>query len=85
MKKALYNTPPKASSFNFVLNTQREMDNRDVIKSSKSGSAVTSVLPMISLIDHLSDVHEARTCTDSLQKLSTTDCKARLGLFCNRS
>ncbi|VDI72180.1 Hypothetical predicted protein [Mytilus galloprovincialis] len=58
MKTTLFTTPHKGSNVNFALDSQREMDHQDVIKAFRSGATVTSVIPRMSLIDTLNEVHD---------------------------
>ena len=40
------------------MNAQRELDHQDVLKAFRSGATIASVIPRISLIDSLNEVHE---------------------------
>ncbi|KAK6181776.1 hypothetical protein SNE40_009563 [Patella caerulea] len=55
-KWAFYSTPHKGSDVNFGLDTQREMEHRDVLKSFRSGGTLSSVLPRMSLVDSLQPI-----------------------------
>ena len=50
MKTSLFSTPHRGSKANFGLDTQREMDHRDAVKSFRPRSTVQSVLPRMSLV-----------------------------------
>ena len=58
MKSTLFTTPYKGSNVNFALDAQRELDHQDVLKAFRSGANITSVIPRMSLIDTLNEVHE---------------------------
>jgi hypothetical protein len=59
MKASLFTTPHKGSSINFALDAQKEMDHQDVLKAFRSGATMESVLPRMSLIDSLTDIHQS--------------------------
>ena len=59
MKASLFTTPHKGSSINYALDAQREMDHQDVLKAFRSGATMESVLPCMSLIDSLTDIHQS--------------------------
>lgn len=81
MKALLFTTPHKGSSINFALDAQREMGHQDVLKAFRSGATMESVLPRMSLIDSLTDIHqsipEKINSTDENDKKSTRE---QLGL-----
>ena len=58
MKSTLFTTPYKGSNVNFALDAQRELDHQDVLKAFRSGANITSVIPRMSLIATLNEVHE---------------------------
>jgi hypothetical protein len=58
MKSTLFTTLYKGSNVNFALDAQRELDHQDVLKVFRSGANITSVIPRMSLIDTLNEVHE---------------------------
>ena len=40
------------------MDAQRELDHQDVLKAFRSGATIASVIPRISLIDTLNEVHK---------------------------
>ncbi|WAR09221.1 hypothetical protein MAR_019179 [Mya arenaria] len=58
MKETLFTTPNKDSDVNFGLDTQREMDHKDAIKAFRSGSTMKSIVPRMSLLDSLNELHK---------------------------
>jgi hypothetical protein len=58
MKSTLLTTPYKGSHANFALDAQRELNHQDVLKAFRSGANITSVIPRMSFIDTLNDIHE---------------------------
>ena len=68
MKALLFTTPHKGSSINFALDAQREMGHQDVLKAFRSGATMESVLPRMSLIDSLTDMHQSIP-----EKINSTD------------
>ncbi|CAG2191210.1 unnamed protein product [Mytilus edulis] len=73
MKTTLFTTPHKGSNVNFALDSQREMDHQDVIKAFRSGATVTSVIPRMSLIDTLNEVHDLTVKNTSGHNISTQE------------
>ncbi|KAH3719672.1 hypothetical protein DPMN_062526 [Dreissena polymorpha] len=67
MKHSLFSTPIRGSKVNCLFDIQREMDHKDALKAFRSGSTVASVLPRMSLIDVLDDIHE-RTAHSKMEK-----------------
>jgi hypothetical protein len=59
MKASLFTTPHKGSSINFAFDAQREMDHQDVLMAFRSGATMEFVLPRMSLIDSLTDIHQS--------------------------
>jgi hypothetical protein len=59
MKASLFTTPHKGSSINFAFDAQREMDHQDVLKAFRSGARMEFVLPRMSLIDSLTNIHQS--------------------------
>ena len=53
LKASLYTSPHKGSRRNFGLDTQREMDHKDVSRSLKSGGTVESAIPKMADVDFL--------------------------------
>lgn len=67
VKKALFSLPYKGSVVNFSLDTQREMDPKDVLNGFISGATMSSVLPRMSLVDSMLEINESRNknfCTN---------------------
>jgi hypothetical protein len=58
MKSTLLTTPYKGSHANFALDAQRELNHQDVLKAFRSGANITSVIPRMSFIDTLNEIHE---------------------------
>ncbi len=58
MKKNLFSTPYKGSTFNFALDSQREMDHKEALKGFRPRATLTSVLPRMSLVDAFSEIHK---------------------------
>ncbi|CAC5388681.1 unnamed protein product [Mytilus coruscus] len=73
MKTTLFTTLHKGSNVNFALDSQREMDHQDVIKALRSDATVTSVLPIMSLIDTLNEVHDLTIKNTSRHNISTQE------------
>ncbi|CAC5396692.1 unnamed protein product [Mytilus coruscus] len=62
---ALYSTPHRPGTVNFGLDSQREMDHRDVVKGFRSGSSIKSIIPRMSIIDELGQAHLERNHIES--------------------
>ena len=89
MKCSLFTTPHKGSIVNIALDAQREMDHKDVIKSFRSGSTMSSILPRMSLIDTL---NQASNCSkrslvmsDAWQDDQKVDERKILGISLNKT
>ena len=67
MKQALYTGRHKKSDINFGLDTQREMEHKDVTKAFKSGGTLSSVIPKMSSIDFLEEL-ETLVSLDSTEE-----------------
>ncbi|CAC5387980.1 unnamed protein product [Mytilus coruscus] len=80
---ALFTTPHKGSSTNFALDAQREMDHQDVIKAFRSGATMESVIPRMSLIDSLNDVHRSITEKNNEHKEKEKSLPDILGITLN--
>ena len=73
MKASLFTTPHKGSSINFALDAQREMDHHDVLKAFRSGATMESVLPRMSLIASLTDIHQSTPEKNKINSTSEND------------
>ncbi|VDI42653.1 Hypothetical predicted protein [Mytilus galloprovincialis] len=89
MKCSLFTTPHKGSIVNIALDAKREMDDKDVIKSFRSGSTMSSILPRMSLIDTL---NQASNCSkrslvmsDAGQDDQKVDERKILGISLNKT
>ena len=72
MKTSLFSSPHGKSDHNFALDAQREMDHRDAVKGFRPRATVSSVLPRLSLVDKLNEVHESRIFPSGPEDESST-------------
>lgn len=63
LKQRLYSSPHNESSFNFGLDTSREIDHRTAKKCVRPGSTMTSLIPKMATVD---DQRKNHTMTKSL-------------------
>lgn len=65
LKMALYSTPHRTGTVNFGLDSQREMDQRDVVKGFRSGSSIKSIISRMLIINELGQAHLERNHIES--------------------
>lgn len=65
LKMALYSTPHRTGTVNFGLDSQREMDQRDVVKGFCSGSSIKSIISRMLIINELGQAHLERNHIES--------------------
>ncbi|CAC5421501.1 SLC9A8 [Mytilus coruscus] len=67
-ERIIFTTTHQKSPYNFGLDTQRELDHKDVLKSFRSGATMSSVVPRMALIDSLNEAHDASNSTKSFNE-----------------
>ncbi|KAH3806888.1 hypothetical protein DPMN_135216 [Dreissena polymorpha] len=61
MKMCLFSTPHQEGTDHVALDTQREINHKDVMKAFRPRSTVETVVQTMTVVDHFTDVINVRS------------------------